>query len=212
MNIENRTEVNESWRKFKEHLSSSIIYPERKSHEHRLNIVPIDIIVSPRGILQSVTYHEHYPVRHSSYRYATENEFVKEAMRIATSFNGWVAEKVDGAFRETSYYKEVKFFYHKRALEDRSIVLNPDVRPRYPDVDSWRYKNGILAVNGCDGEGEVLAIVDEEGELQEVECLICHGKTNQEMVIGMLLQMGKWEAAVYQGKKVKTQMELIFYT
>ncbi len=62
------------------------------------------------------------------------------------------------------------FFYHLATLTDPRVILNPEIRAKYANKTS-SYEYTIQGKVGCDGIGEIIAVIDEDGTPTHVECL-----------------------------------------
>lgn len=211
MKIENYKEIVASRIKFDEHVRNSIIYPVILDFEQRFHDVPIRISVGKDGELEYAKYEEQKRHLGQSWVKNDQTLHISEALRVINSYRGWIPNKVNGKYQETNKIVTIFFHYHKKLVLESDIILNPDKRPKCLD-NSWRTVRTIQGKNGCDGIGRVLAIVNQDGIPEELEIYNVSGKTNARIVEGDFITLGKWSPAMFKGRSVKSQINLLIYT
>lgn len=212
MKSDNSKEVFEAQNKFLEFVRASIKYPVQRNQQNRLLIVPLDFVISKKGEIISVEYStEPRPKQmFGEFKYISEQKYLDHAKYLINSYNGWIPNKNDGKYQVTNRFLPIQFYYHKNIFTESNIVLNPDIRAYYPDK-SRRYRYLIYGEFGCDGTGEILAVIDKEGNPKLVECLQTNGKTNSLIVKSNFLSLGKWDPAIHKGNPVDSFIHLTIY-
>ncbi len=212
MKNRNHKEVETSQIEFNDHVRNNIIYPDLTDIEERFHNVPIRIMIGKDGELENAEYAEpkiRYPDQ--SWIKNDQIEYINEALRITKLYKNWVPNKVNGYYQKTDKIVTISFHYHKRMMIESDIVLNPDIRPKCLD-NSWRTERTVQGKNGFDGLGNVLAIINHEGILEDLEIYNVYGKTNAHIVEGDFIALGKWSPAVFKGSCVKSQISLLIHT
>lgn len=208
---ENWEEIRNSKINFQEHLRSTLIFPKIEGIQNRLLVLPLDVLITKEGNLASIEYSKSPPAMNGMFRYKYADQFLIEAKKVITTFADWVPDKVAGEYQETRRYLPIHFFYHLATLTDPRVILNPEIRAKYANKTS-SYEYTIQGKVGCDGIGEIIAVIDEDGTPTHVECLSAVGKTNYRMMEKEFLQLGNWEPAKDQGKSVKSQVVLTIHS
>ncbi|MDF1697565.1 MAG: hypothetical protein P1U56_17100 [Saprospiraceae bacterium] len=161
--------------------------------------------------LESVTCKIYTKYPEQNWIKATDTEFIQEATAIIKAFDYWIPDKIDGQYINSERYFPICFYYHERTLNDPTIILNPDVRPKCLDT-SWKYNKYVHSENGHDGAGTILAIINEDGYPESIESYHILGKTNKRIVEGNFKQLGQWKPAIHDGVPVKSQVSRYIYT
>lgn len=208
--MENWKEVGESLIKFDEHVKQSIIYPSVDDPNSRFHIVPINIFISKNGNLDHIECNNNPPPPVGMSMYNYDSCFVQAAFKVIESFKQWVPEYKNKQYQFTKKYLPIQFYYHKNVFTDTTVILNPDKRTRYPQINR-KYEYLINGKFGCDGIGYILAIIDETGMPYSLECLHTVGKTNAKIVQQEFLSLGNWEPALLHGKAVKSTLHTTVY-
>jgi len=211
MFAENWEEIRDVRINFQEHLRSTLIFPKIEGIQNRLLVLPLDVLISKEGILTAVEYSKSPPAMDRIFKYKYADQFLIEAKKVFATFDDWVPDKFAGEYQETRRYLPFHFFYHMATLTDPRVILNPEIRAKYVNKTS-SYEYTIQGKVGCDGIGEIIAIIDEDGRPTHVECLSAEGKTNYRMIEKEFLQLGNWEPAKDQGKNVKSQVVLTIHS
>lgn len=210
MFAENWEAIRDSEINFQEHLRSTLIFPKIEGIQNRLLVVPIDLLITKEGILTAVEYSKSPPAMDRIFKYKYADQFLIEAKKVITTFDDWVPDKFAGEYQETRRYCPIHFFYHIATLTDPRVILNPEIRAKYENK-TRDYEYTIQGKFGCDGIGEIIAIIDEDGNPKHIEYLSVVGKTNYQVIEEAFLKLGSWEPAKDQGKSVKSQIVLSIY-
>ncbi len=99
---------------------------------------------------------------------------------------------------------------HPRVSSGEDICLLPDIPPR--SLAKQEIINRIVHnALGCDGMGQVLAIITKEGMAEDIIMYNVAGKTNHQIIRKAFESLAPWAPAKHKGKTVVAQIRCTIY-
>ena len=221
MRYNNHLELQKTEFEFNEFIMLNLINPEVESlnglNEAMLIEVDIEFEIDSNNIPQNIKKAEQFNgiPRMVSFKKELlkiqDDFFLNECIRLTTDFKNWKQHKKDNQYINIKFFKTIYFAYHSEYFRNKNdFELNPDINP-YFRIKNDKYERIIKCKYGCDGVANLLCIVEKNGELSNIELIGISGKISSEFAIKELKTLGNLEPAIKDGKKVRTQIDLLIY-
>ncbi|KAA5824093.1 hypothetical protein FPF71_10790 [Algibacter amylolyticus] len=221
MRYNNHIELQKTEFEFKEFVMLNLIYPEIEGlnglNEEMLIEVDIEFEIDSNNVPKSILKAKHFNGIPRMVSFKKEllkiqyDLFFEECIRIIDAFKNWKQHKNDNQYKNIKFYKTIYFAYHSEYFSNKkSFVINPDIKP-YFKVKNEKYERIINCKFGCDGVANLLCIVEKNGELSNIEIIGVSGKISSDFAIKELKSLGNLEPASKNGKKIRTQIDLLIY-
>lgn len=217
MNYDNHIEIQLAKKRFEQYKSMNLKYPELEDDTNRFIEVELEFQISRSNEvvnLQTTEIKSKRPrtwFQNEKHIKTTDEQFVKCAKKVVTTYNNWKAYKMKNEFVDKLILESIHFSYHTKYFDKaNNIELNPDIKP-YQQEKSDKYLRIIECKYGCDGICNILCTIDEQGVLSDIEFLGNEGKISGIQAVNELKSLGNWKPAIKDGKNVKTQLDLLIY-
>ena len=218
MEHDNHLEIQKTEFKFDEFRHLNLIYPEltgfRRLRKQRFFEVDIQFELDCNNIPQNIRKSEfvnkvpRMVFQENKFKKTNQTEFINESKKLIESFTKWKHYKKGENYINKRFFKTINFAYHSEYyLKGNDFEINPDIRPYFKTEIE-----GILNCKyGCDGVLNLLCTVEKNGELSNIETIGNSGKISHISAIQDLKELGNMEPAIKNGKKVRTQVDLLVY-
>ena len=218
MEHDNHLEIQKIEFKFDEYRRLNLIYPEitglKRLRKQRFFEVDIQFELNSNNIPQKIGKSEfvnkvpRMVFQENKFKKTNQTEFFNESIKLIESFTKWKHYKKDEKYINKRFLKTINFAYHSGYyMKGNDFELNPDIKPYFKTEIE-----GILNCKyGCDGVLNLLCIVEKNGELSNIEIIGNSGKISHISAIQDLKALGNMEPAIKDGKKVRTQVDLLVY-
>lgn len=217
LEFDNHQEISSKKYDFDEFYIENMIYPENNT-KNRFYEIDIMFIINKNNEVDNIKFSDEkiYNFRNTfkevNFKKTKKDLFFCEAKKIIYDYKDWIPYRNKGLFVEGWVYKSIQFSYHKEYFRNKlGFCLNPDSRPFYINKNNDLYQQIIKCKYGCDGEMNILCIVEKDGELSNIEIIDCAGKISYDSVFKSLYLLGKWKPGIKNGEPVRTQLDLKVY-
>ncbi|SHM83434.1 energy transducer TonB [Polaribacter sp. KT 15] len=221
MEHDNHLEIQKTEFKFDNFRRLNLIYPEitglRRLIKRRFFEVDIQFELDSNNTPQNVRKSEfvnklpRMVFQKNKFKKTNKTEFINESKKLIESFTKWKHYKKGENYINKRFFKTINFAYHPEYfLKGNDFEINPDKRPYFKEKND-EYEWIINCKYGCDGTMNLLSVVEKNGELTNIELIGISGKISNESAIQGLKSLGNLEPAIKNGKKVRTQIDLLIY-